>query len=168
MLGAQAIFLPGDNNMVGFIQDGDVEYAGQHLLIDLYNCQRHGTQEEIKQVMIDSCLATGATVLYSYLHPFTGGGIRFNAWDIEVYPKPGSALFYPSNYIGAHEVLEVTSGIRWAFLAFLSHGDRTYLNTSSQAQYLQRYEWTMKLRKDIYSNHTNLNSLQKKVPIYNE
>jgi S-adenosylmethionine decarboxylase len=75
VLGAQAIFLPGDNNMVGFIQDGDVEYAGRHLLIDLYNCQRHGTQEEIKQVMIDSCLATGATVLYSYLHPFTGGGI---------------------------------------------------------------------------------------------
>jgi len=61
--------------MVGFIKDGDVEYAGRHLLIDLYSCKQHGTQEEIQQVMIDSCRATGATVLYSYLHPFTGGGV---------------------------------------------------------------------------------------------
>jgi hypothetical protein len=125
---------------------------------------KEGTLEPV------SVISLGNTITSSIIlnDSFTGGGIRFNAWDIEVYPKPGSALFYPSNYIGAHEVLEVTSGIRWAFLAFLSHGDRTYLNTSSQAQYLQRYEWTMKLRKDIYSNYTNLNSLQKKVPIYNE
>lgn len=61
--------------MVGFVCNGDEQYAGKHLLIDLYDCQRHGSQQEIEQVMIASCQATGATVLYSYLHPFTGGGV---------------------------------------------------------------------------------------------
>lgn len=61
--------------MVGFVQDGDTQYAGKHLLIDFYDCQIHGSQEQIEQVMIESCQATGATVLYSYLHPFTGGGV---------------------------------------------------------------------------------------------
>jgi S-adenosylmethionine decarboxylase len=61
--------------MVGFVTENDSMYAGKHLLIDLYDCVNHGTQAEIESVMIDSCLATGATVLFSYLHPFTGGGV---------------------------------------------------------------------------------------------
>mgnify|MGYP003652226969 CR=1 FL=1 len=61
--------------MVGFVCNGDQQYAGKHLLIDLYNCERHGSQQDIEQIMISSCEATGATVLHSYLHPFTGGGV---------------------------------------------------------------------------------------------
>lgn len=61
--------------MVGLITQNGMTYAGKHLLIDFYRCERHGTQEEIEQVMKASCIATGATILYSYLHPFTGGGV---------------------------------------------------------------------------------------------
>ena len=61
--------------MVGLITANGMTYAGKHLLIDLYNCGHHGTQQEIEEVMKASCLATGATVLFSYLHPFTGGGV---------------------------------------------------------------------------------------------
>lgn len=61
--------------MVGFVVDGNTSYAGKHLLIDLYDCQHHGKLEEIQEVMIESCVATGATVLFAHLHPFEGGGV---------------------------------------------------------------------------------------------
>jgi len=123
-----------------------------------------------------STVALGNTITASIIlnDSFTGGGIRFSAWDLEVYPKPGSALFYPSNYIGAHEVLEITSGTRWAFLAFFSHGDRTYVSSATNNHYPERYEWTIKFRQDIRerigtnTNQTNLNPWQEKVLIYEE
>ena len=61
--------------MVGFVSQDGVAYAGRHLLIDLYDCACHGSLEEIQTVMQRSCVATGATVLFTYLHPFTGGGV---------------------------------------------------------------------------------------------
>jgi S-adenosylmethionine decarboxylase len=63
------------NIMVGLITQNGMTYAGKHLLIDFYGCEHHGSQEEIESVMKASCIATGATVLFSYLHPFTGGGV---------------------------------------------------------------------------------------------
>lgn len=61
--------------MVGLVTHNGITYAGKHLLIDFYGCKNHGSQQEIEQVMRDSCIATGATVLFSYLHPFLGGGV---------------------------------------------------------------------------------------------
>lgn len=49
--------------------------AGRHLIIDFYNCQNHGNMDKIEAVMIRACENTGATVLYSYIHPFEGGGV---------------------------------------------------------------------------------------------
>ena len=61
--------------MVGLIVENGISYAGKHLLIDFYGCRHHGSLEEIEKIMRDSCIATGATVLFSYLHPFAGGGV---------------------------------------------------------------------------------------------
>jgi hypothetical protein len=122
----------------------------------------------------NSTVALGNTITASIIlnDSFTGGGIRFSAWDLELYPKPGSALFYPSNYIGAHEVLEITSGTRWAFLAFFSHGDRTYVSSAVNNHYPERYEWTMKfrdsIRNSIGTTEPNLNLSQRKVLISEE
>lgn len=49
--------------------------AGRHLIIEFYNCQNHGSMDKIESVMIKACKDTGATVLYSYIHPFEGGGV---------------------------------------------------------------------------------------------
>lgn len=49
--------------------------AGSHLVIDLYNCKYHGSLEEIQAMMEDACKATGATLLFTHLHPFDGGGV---------------------------------------------------------------------------------------------
>jgi S-adenosylmethionine decarboxylase len=61
--------------MVGFVKENGECYAGKHLLIDLYDCQNHGSLEEIQAVLIEASKATGATVLFSHLHPFDGGGV---------------------------------------------------------------------------------------------
>jgi hypothetical protein len=116
-----------------------------------------------------SAIALGNTVTVSVIlnEEFEGGSIQFKTWGIEVSPKPGSALFYPSNYIGAHNVREITSGKRWAFLAFLSHGDRSFTPHPELEKYADRYEWTMKLRQDVrdklHTNEYNLNICQKQI-----
>lgn len=61
--------------MVGLVTDNGITYAGKHLLIDFYDCRNHGSIEEIKNVMVRSCIATGATVLFSHLHPFDSNGV---------------------------------------------------------------------------------------------
>jgi S-adenosylmethionine decarboxylase len=61
--------------IVGFVTDGDECYAGKHLLIDFFDCDNHGSMEEISKIMVESCKATGATVLFDHLHPFPGGGV---------------------------------------------------------------------------------------------
>jgi len=60
--------------MVGFVTEDSNIYAGKHLLIDLYDCQYNALIDEIESVMVDACLATGATVLFHYAHPFEGNG----------------------------------------------------------------------------------------------
>ena len=99
---------------------------------------------------------------------FTGGEINFKLWDISVSPKAGSALLYPSNYMGAHEVLEVTSGVRWVFLGFLFHGDRSFSVNPEMEKYSEKYEWTIKFRQILrdffkHSKEGNLNMMQEKV-----
>jgi S-adenosylmethionine decarboxylase len=60
--------------MVGFIKENGTQYAGKHLLVDFHGCENHGTITEVRQTLEDACVATGATVLSSNLHPFPGGG----------------------------------------------------------------------------------------------
>lgn len=95
---------------------------------------------------------------------FTGGTIYFPTWDIEVTPKPGSALMYPSNYIGAHEVRQVTSGIRWVYLAFFCHGDRWLTTNEPLEEHVTRYAWAEKLKTEVNEEFPDaLNATQKKV-----
>jgi hypothetical protein len=115
-----------------------------------------------------SMVALGNTITSSLIlnDTFAGGGIYFPAWDIEVFPKAGSALFYPSNYIGAHEVYEVTSGVRWAFLSFFAHAERHYENPDYNLnikKYEEQYKWMINFKNDISLGGNNLNQLQKKV-----
>ncbi len=117
-----------------------------------------------------STIALGNTVTVSVVlnDQFEGGSINFRTWDIKISPKAGSALFYPSSYIGAHEVSEVTSGVRWIFLATLAHGDVSFVTQYPQIEkYAERYDWTMKFKEDIRkklnTKQENLNNFQKKV-----
>lgn len=83
---------------------------------------------------------------------YTGGEVRFRTWGITAKPEFGCALIYPSNFIGCHEVGEVTSGERWAFLSWFYHGN-------GQENKPGAHEWVNKFRSDVGL----LNSQQKQV-----
>jgi hypothetical protein len=53
---------------------------------------------------------------------YTKGHHYFNYLDIEYKPKAGDILMFPSNYIAAHEVKPVGSGVRFSYLGWYSQG----------------------------------------------
>jgi len=59
--------------MVGFVKDSGQLFAGKHLLLDFYDCTAVPDRSLIELAMVDACIATGATVLFHYSHPFDGG-----------------------------------------------------------------------------------------------
>jgi len=57
-----------------FIQRNDVEFAGTHLLLDLYDASHLDNIEHIEQAMRDIVISCGATLLHIHLHHFTPSG----------------------------------------------------------------------------------------------
>lgn len=55
-------------------KDG-VVFAGTHLLVDLWGATNLNSSAEIEQTLINASRIAGATVLYSYLHPFEPHGV---------------------------------------------------------------------------------------------
>jgi len=53
---------------------------------------------------------------------FTGGEIKFKHAKYTHKPKVGSAVIYPTNYIGTHEVATVRDGLRIAYLGQFLYG----------------------------------------------
>jgi len=161
------IFPAAAENITGFSSKHFVKYLPGSFMGPHSDCSISYKDETLEPKVINSI---GNTVSMSIIlnDTFTGGEMNFKLWDINVSPKAGSALLYPSNYIGAHEVSEVTSGVRWVFLGFLYHGDRSFTINPEIEKYSERYEWTTKFRQiltDFFKYHKkgNLNRCQKKV-----
>ena len=57
-----------------FIQRNGVEFAGTHLLLDLYDASHLDNIERIEQAMRDIVTSCGATLLHIHLHHFTPSG----------------------------------------------------------------------------------------------
>ena len=57
-----------------FIQRNGVEFAGTHLLLDLYGASLLDNIEHIEQAMRNIVTACGATLLHIHLHHFTPSG----------------------------------------------------------------------------------------------
>lgn len=53
---------------------------------------------------------------------FTGGEHSFSYYDISIRPKRGDMLFFPANYLAAHEVKTVTGGWRYSYLGWYCQG----------------------------------------------
>lgn len=53
---------------------------------------------------------------------FSGGHHYFNYLDIDYCPGSGDILMFPSNYMATHEVKPVSSGVRYSYLGWYSHG----------------------------------------------
>ncbi len=99
---------------LGFHCDNDVNYRyGQLPPFE------HATRNVISAlVYLNSNCDDGDCDEYS----FTGGEMKIPYFDITVKPKMGTVLFMPANYLGAHEIMEVTSGSRYSYLSWFAQG----------------------------------------------
>ncbi len=57
-----------------FIQRDGVEFAGSHLILDLWEARRLDDLEHMEQVMREAVKVAGATLLHIHLHHFTPSG----------------------------------------------------------------------------------------------
>jgi hypothetical protein len=55
-------------------------------------------------------------------HSFSGGEMVIPYFDLTIKPKSGTILFMPANYMGAHEIMEITSGSRYSYLMWFAQG----------------------------------------------
>ena len=81
---------------------------------------------------------------------FEGGELGFRAWGKVVHINAGSILYYPSTYIGAHEVLPVTSGERIAYLERFCHGHPGIgMHEVNDNNLMSGNQWLPTLREDV-------------------
>lgn len=85
---------------------------------------------------------------------YTGGHIIYPNADFEWIPKKASAVVYPSNYIGRHEVSRVTSGTRYAYLVNVCQGT-SFDNQEKVGQENMMKTWLPNLSKDIVNSGQN-------------
>ena len=53
---------------------------------------------------------------------FSGGDFFFEYYDLNVKAKAGDILMFPSNFLGAHGVAEITEGTRYSYVSWFGHG----------------------------------------------
>ncbi len=59
-----------------FVERDGIQFAGTHLIIDLWGAQRLDDIEHIHETLCEAVEAAGATLVHIHLHPFsTNGGV---------------------------------------------------------------------------------------------
>ncbi|MCG8487679.1 MAG: adenosylmethionine decarboxylase [Chromatiales bacterium] len=83
-----------------FTQLGDSEYAGKHILIDLWGAEKLDDRELLEKTLRESVEAAGATLLHLHIHQFTPtGGLSGTAIlaeshiNVHTWPERGFAAF---------------------------------------------------------------------------
>lgn len=99
---------------LGFHCDNDVNYR-----FGAFPKSEHATRNVLSAVVyINDCIDNDAHSEYSY----SGGHMTFKYFGIDYIPKSGDILLFPANYLGAHEIEEVTDGTRYSYLSFFAQG----------------------------------------------
>lgn len=88
---------------------------------------------------------------------FTGGHIIYPNANFEWKPKKASAVVYPSNYIGRHEVSTVTAGKRYAYLVNVCYGTSLDSDEKVGQENIMK-TWLPNLKHDVL-NSTKQRSL---------
>ena len=87
------------NNLDHFVTKDGVTFAGDHLIIDLYDAQQLDDQAHIERTMRACVDASGATLLHIHLHPFEPTGVSGVAVlaeshiSVHTWPEAGFAAF---------------------------------------------------------------------------
>jgi hypothetical protein len=98
-------------------------YLGSHSDISadyIYGIDHPSDQLALRNVV--TCLMYFNSCNSEEENSYTGGEHYFNYLDIKYEPTEGDIMFFPSNYMAAHEVLPVHSGKRYSYLGWYSQG----------------------------------------------
>jgi len=82
-----------------FVRQDSVEYAGTHLLLDLWQASRLDDIDHIETALRECVEASGATLLHIHLHHFTPSGVSGVAVlaeshiSVHTWPERGYAAF---------------------------------------------------------------------------
>jgi hypothetical protein len=94
-------------------------YAGRNIKgdVDQISILKYGKTGYLPE-HIDQGISSRVLSVVAYLNDdYVGGEITFTGIGdkgITIKPEAGSAVFFPSNFVGSHTVSEVTSGTRYA------------------------------------------------------
>jgi hypothetical protein len=105
------------HSSMGFHSDNDVNYQPD-AIPDFQLATRHVVGCII--YLNDSVKTNEEITKYEY----TGGELDFKYLDIQYEPKTGDIIFFPSNYMASHKVRDITSGSRYAYISYFSHGSQ--------------------------------------------
>lgn len=90
-------------------------------------------------------------------YAFTGGNMTIPYFDIDIKPKTGSILLMPANYLGAHEIHQVTSGSRYSYLSWFAQGtgttDSGIAPMIHDGTYRSGGQWWMETIIEDFGNH---------------
>lgn len=83
---------------------------------------------------------------------YDGGEIVFPYHNIKLKPKAGNILFFPANFLAAHEVAPIGSGSRYSYLEYYGHGSSDPargLNIVDDSEYVKSGQvWLRNLPND--------------------
>lgn len=100
---------------LGFHSDNDVNYR--------YGAvpeNEHATRNVLSAlVYLNDCVDDGEE---ETLYSFSGGHMAIPYFNVDVKPKTGDIFMMPANYLGAHEIFEVTRGTRYSYLGWFAQG----------------------------------------------
>lgn len=72
---------------------------------------------------------------------FTGGNLRFVHLNISYRPKKGDIIFFPTNYVAAHDVEKMGKGVRYSYLTFFGQGASDMEANVVITEPSESYEW---------------------------
>lgn len=99
---------------LGFHSDNDVNYRYGSI-----PQLQHATRNVVSVLIyFNSCVDNGAQCKYG----FSGGHMTIPYFDIDLLPVTGSIVFMSANYLGAHQIHEVTNGSRYSYLSWFAQG----------------------------------------------
>jgi len=72
---------------------------------------------------------------------FTGGNLRFVHLKISYKPKKGDIIFFPTNYVAAHDVERMGKGVRYSYLTFFGQGSSDQSCNIVITEPKESFEW---------------------------
>jgi hypothetical protein len=89
---------------------------------------------------------------------YCGGEMKFEYANVTIYPEKGDLLFFPANYVGAHEVMPVVAGKRYSYLVGFAQGSaqpEKAINPQINSSGSGGQEWLTTLIEDYQSYLVN-------------